>query len=218
VSRWIERTVGWKNDTVTRFKNILKAVLIGHDEVLKAFCGSCANQTGVATCECLLSEYQSLGLPLNVQISTPVENCLFIYERIILSECAVDCLAGCLGCLKVVDPSVISSMEVLCGHLCPSVCSVVAFDPCNNPDQLDLLMRIIPAAREGFNKPATGANILAVAAVLFPGFAPSIVSNGNGIIYINIGRDLTILEMTYLDLLTSIIPRGFGVQILFARP
>lgn len=199
-NRWLPRTISWTSSQYSRFKSIMQTILRGHDEILQSLCGFCADQQ-TTSCDCFVASYTLLGLPLTVETEGGADDCLTISEELTLpafcdGEEATQCVK--INCLT------------LCGF-----CERVTFDPCNNPDHLDIMLRAQAAAQTGFKLRATGDNILIVVDLLFPGVGAIIRHVDNGTIYIDIGRPFTVIEARYLAFFTSLIPTGFGVTIKF---
>jgi hypothetical protein len=202
VERWMPRTVAWATTTTSRFKNIIRTILTGHDEVLKSLCGFCAQQT-TQSCECFTQQYVSLGLPLTVK--TSVENaCLVVYEQLTSpSLCPESDLPSC--------------WVKECGTIC-ATCEMVTFTPCDDPDHFSIMLRAYQAEILRFGKRGTGPNIIASLEVLFPASTPQIVKVELGMVYISLSRAITPLERKYLTFLKSLVPLGLLVDLMFLTP
>lgn len=219
VDRWLARTVGWAQDRISRFGNIMRAILTAHDEVLQSLCGFCAEQD-VLTCECFTQQYITLGLPTTIQTSVVPDECLRITRRVTLAvDCYIECLIDCIDCLTIVapDPSMPTCWDVDCVALCET-CEEVVLDPCNNPLHLSMMTRVYDVVTQCGGMRGTGDNITFALSLLFPGTIPQIVSWAFGNVFVTLGRRLTADEQTFLKYLLQFLPLGFGVQVTLVTP
>ena len=221
LDRWMARTVGWTTAPFVRFKNILRAILIGHDEVLQSLCGSCANNPNAATtCECLVQRFLGLGFALQQEV-IPSEACPTLFSQQI--TWFVGCPTRCTICpdqlcIHFIDyPTETECGEMVCRDLCPK-CEVVILDPCNNPGQLDIMMRLIATAQSNMARTGKGEDILAALMQAFPGSVPRIVKVEFGVVYVMLDRPLSVLEQQFIHQLLGVIPAGFGVKIELVTP
>lgn len=218
--RWLTRTVGWVSGSASRFTAIIGAILQEHDDVLASLCGFCAERSDKEiACECVWLQYVSMGMPQTVVKNTS-DACLIANKEVnIPVACYIECLPDCIDCVTITapDPAIPSCWNIECASLCKS-CEVVALDPCNVPDHLDIVNRIVTTATELYAHRGTGPSILTALSLLFPGSVPQIVAVEFGQVIVTLGRPFTPVEREYLDTLVNQVPLGFGVKLVFATP
>lgn len=220
--RWMSRTLAWATGSVSRFKNIMGAILRAHDETLASLCGSCAtNPEADVTCACVVERYQLLGLSLNVS-HYPVEDCVQLIrsERQITTTCYTECLPGCgaNACFRIMDANETTTCWLdECGLLCVP-CELITLDPCENPDHLDILTRLLATYQSNTPRRGIATDIVDALVQLFPGSSPAIVTESFGEVVVTIGRQPTLLEYSFLSVLLNAVPVGMGVKLHLVSP
>lgn len=222
VTRWLERTVSWTSTKLSRFRAIVETILRGHDEILKSLCGFCAGQSDLSTdCECIKQSYVASGLSLTVNYY-PEETCpIHLREKLVLeTACYVECMPACFDdCFRVIGKAEPQESCWIrdCGILC-APCETITLDPCNDPVHLDMVIRLYNTALQNTNRVGRGDHILAALATLFPGSTPQLVNVKLGVVYVTLGRALTVAEQSFLPILMARVPRGLHVSVELLYP